>query len=151
AAAKLLTHIVGYRSHVGSRADVGAESGLIARNVEKLKLPNLNLYRLERDYLMFAGEFVGWNTGDLLGRKRRGRLLQHAVELRCQDPDLFEFQNYALRRRSRVAVGIVRGCRKAEADCSLISLLRVHVELRQTRKVADDDRQHSSGGRIERS
>ena len=69
---------------------MGAESGLIACDFENREFLDLDLHWLEANFLIFAGEFVGWNAGNLLGGKRRWRLLQLAAELGGQRPDFFE-------------------------------------------------------------
>src|SRR6266478_7462288 len=84
AAAHLLTHFVGDRSYVCARGDARAEGGLIGGGRQNLKFFNFYLYRLEGDFLLLAGEFVGGHSSNFFGGKRRWHLLDSSMKLDSQ-------------------------------------------------------------------
>src|SRR5690349_17501867 len=95
AAASLLPHIVGHRTHVSSGGYSGAETGTTSllhisgsaglvfilralQNFQNFELLDFHPHRFKGDFLPLAGELVSGNPMDLLGRKRRGHLLNRA-------------------------------------------------------------------------
>ena len=58
-AAKALAHFVGDGAHVGSGGDAGAEVGAVVLDGGDGKFFYFDLNRLQHDFFLFAGEFVG--------------------------------------------------------------------------------------------
>src|ERR1700686_5773211 len=145
APAALLTHFVRDRAYGCAGGHAGAEGGLIGRGRQDLEFFDFYLYRLERDFLLLAGEFVGGHSGNFLGGKRRRHLLDDALKLGSQGAYLIAIYVHVLQRRGGLAIGVVGVGGEAEANHAFVSLLRMDVELRQAREGAEDNRQDSGG------
>ena len=64
---------------------------------------------------------------------------------------LFERRGHGLVRPQRITLRVVGVGGETEPNRSLVTLLRARVELRQAGEVAEHQRQHSGGQRIERA
>src|SRR5450759_5360406 len=135
AAAKLLAHVVGHRPYVGAGGYARAESGLIGRGIQNFEFFNFYLHRLESDLLLFAGQFVGGDSGNFFGGKRRWHLFDGALKLGSQGAYFIAIYVHVLRRRSGLAIGVVGVRGEAEANHAFVGLLGMNVELRQAREV----------------
>ena len=78
AASERLAHVVSDGSHVRTGADAGAELRATGVEGQNLELSDLDLDRLEPDFLLFAGELVSGNSFDFL-RGERGRRMVVAL------------------------------------------------------------------------
>ena len=76
-AAEGLAKVVGERADVGSGGNFGNEAGAISPDALDFKTKNFNLDGFQLDWFVLAGEFVGGDTVDFLGRVG-GRGLQDA-------------------------------------------------------------------------
>ncbi len=79
-AAEALAHFVGDRAHVGSGGDAGAEVGAVVLDGGDGKFFYFDLNRLQHDFFLFAGEFVGGDAVDFFRGERWRGLLDCAVE-----------------------------------------------------------------------
>ena len=71
AALQCLAHFVGDRAHVSAGGYAGAEMGAVGLDGEDFEFFNLDLHRLEDDFFLFAGKFVGRDALNLFcGEKR---------------------------------------------------------------------------------
>ncbi len=105
---------------------------------------------------MFSGELVGGDAVDFFGGERWRELFDEAEESGAELLELLQLESDRFKRdrtdfAERVAIGVVGIGGEAEADHAFVSFLRCSVELRQAREIADDEREHAGGQRIERA
>jgi len=151
AEAETLAHFVRDRAHVGSGGDAGAEVGTVGLDGGDGEFLDLDLNRLQNDFLPLARQLVGGDAIDFLGRERRRDLLDEAEECGGEGLQLFEAGVGGADLAHGFAIGIVSVGGEAEADHAFVVFLGSGVELRQAREVADDEREHAGGERIERA
>ena len=80
AAGQGLAHFVGDGAHVGAGGDAGAEAGAVDVDGEDFEFFDFDLDRLEHDFFLFAGEFVGGDAGDFFGGEGRRSLFDESAE-----------------------------------------------------------------------
>ena len=83
-AAHSLPHFVSHGAHVGARRDARAKLSPVAFDSQNFEFLDLHRNRLQGRVLMFARQFVGRHTLNLLGGKRRWHLFHHARKLSRQ-------------------------------------------------------------------
>ncbi len=151
AAAHSFSQVVRHRTHVGAGRDSCPERAAVSVDGKNLKFFDLHRYRIERDILLLAGQFIGPDTGDLLGRIKRRHLLDRPAKLSREFAQFRKIQRNVSLRSGRFAVRVIRIGRKPEADHAFIALLGMQVELRQPSQASSHHGQNSGGRRIEGS
>src|SRR5581483_11530466 len=88
---------------------------------------------------------------NFLGRERRRYLLDNPYKSHCNSSYFFKCHLNWLRRRCGLAFGVVGIGGEAEADLSLVGLLRCHVKLGKAGHTADNQREDAGGHGVERA
>src|SRR5664280_2552596 len=127
--AQHLPQFVGQAADIGPRRHPAAELDQVAVQAQERKFLHFHLDRLKLDFLLLAGQLVGWDALDLLGGKRWRSLLDEANEAGDHSPNFFKCYINCLRWPDRVAITIVGVGGDTQPDSPLVSLLRGRIKL----------------------
>src|SRR5579859_2963826 len=139
---------MGQRPDIGSGADPSSEPGLPTIPIQNFKFLDLNLFRLEFDFLLLAGELIGWNAGNLFGRKWRWNLFDLSRESGGNLLNLLQGQVDWLFRALGFACGVVGVRGQSELDRSFVPFISFRVKLGKAGEAAQYQGQDAGGGGI---
>src|SRR6266498_1482045 len=144
-----LSHLMRNRPDVGAGGDSRHEMRTTSFHAGNLELLDFHLHRLERRFLLFAGEFVSRHAVYFLGGEWRRGLFDDSLKHPCQLAYLSHRDPRLLHGTDGFAFSVVSVSRKSEANYTFVALFRRHVELSQPSQISEHQWQHAGRQRIE--